>query len=103
MYWNFANGGTLDYPRFSEDGKLRQFDIVIANVPWNQDGYGEERLKKADFRERFSFGYSPQNSADWAWIQHMLASAKENGRVGLVVDNGCLFRGGKEKKLLEVR
>jgi type I restriction enzyme M protein len=27
----------------------------------------------------------------------MLASAKEDGRIGLVVDNGCLFRGGKEK------
>ncbi|MEM2111896.1 MAG: class I SAM-dependent DNA methyltransferase [Candidatus Bathyarchaeia archaeon] len=94
---NIANGDTLDYPRFSENEGLKQFDIVIANIPWNQDGYGEERLKKADFSERFSFGYSPQNSADWTWIQHMLASAKENGRIGLVVDNGCLFREGKEK------
>jgi type I restriction enzyme M protein len=96
---NIANGDTLDYPRFTEDGRLKQFDLVIANVPWNQDGYGEERLKKADFRERFSFGLSPQNSADWAWIQHMLASTKENGRVGLVVDNGCLFRGGAERTI----
>ena len=96
---NIANGDTLDYPRFSEDGRLKKFDVVIANVPWNQDGYGEERLKKADFADRFSFGYPPQNSADWAWVQHMLASAKENGRVGLVVDNGCLFRGGKERAI----
>jgi type I restriction enzyme M protein len=96
---NIANGDTLDYPRFTEDGKLKKFDVVIANVPWNQDGYGEERLKKADFRERFYFGFSPQNSADWAWIQHMLASAKENGRVGIVVDNGCLFRGGPERSI----
>ena len=29
----------------------------------------------------------------------MLASAKENGRVGLVVDNGCLFRGGAERAI----
>jgi type I restriction enzyme M protein len=98
---NIANGDTLDYPRHSENGRLKQFDVVIANVPWNQDGYNEERLKAVDFRERFSFGYSPQSSADWAWIQHMLASAKENGRVGLVVDNGCLFRGGAEKRIRE--
>jgi type I restriction enzyme M protein len=97
---NLANGDTLDYPRFSENGKLKQFDVVIANIPWNQDGYGEERLKKADFRERF-FDYPPQNSADWAWVQHMLASAKENGRIGLVVDNGCLFRGGAERRIRE--
>jgi type I restriction enzyme M protein len=96
---NLANGDTLDYPRFRENGKLKQFDVVIANIPWNQDGYNEERLKKADFRERFTLGYTPQSSADWAWIQHMLASAKENGRVGLIVDNGCLFRGGAEKRI----
>ncbi|MCP8314176.1 MAG: N-6 DNA methylase, partial [archaeon] len=96
---NIANGDTLDYPRFRDNGRLKQFDIVIANIPWNQDGYGEERLKKAEFRERFSFGYSPQNSADWAWIQHMLGSAMENGKIGLVVDNGCLFRGGAEKAI----
>lgn len=94
---NIANGDTLDYPRFKDDDKLKQFDVVIANIPWNQDGYGEESLKKSDFRERFSFGYSPNNSADWSWIQHMLASANEEGRVALVVDNGCLFRGGAER------
>jgi len=96
---NLANGDTLDFPRFKENGGLKQFDVVIANIPWNQDGYGEERLKTVDSRERFSFGYSTKSSADWAWIQHMLASAKENGRVGVVVDNGCLFRGGAEKRV----
>ena len=97
---NITNGDALDYPRFRENGKLQTFNIVIANPPWNQDGYPEERLKKADFRERFSFGYPPQNSADWAWIQHMLASAKDNnGRVGVVIDNGCLFRGAREKTI----
>lgn len=94
---NFENGDTLDYPRFRENGHLRQFDIVIANIPWNQDGYGEERLKKADLKERFALGYATQSSADWAWIQHMLSSAKTNGRIAVVVDNGCLFRGGAEK------
>jgi len=91
-------GDSLLYPRFTEGGKLKQFDVVIANIPWNQDGYGEETLKKADFKERF-FDYPPNNTADWAWVQHMLASAKENGRVGLVVDNGCLFRGGAERTI----
>jgi type I restriction enzyme M protein len=96
---NISNGDTLEFPRFTENGRLKQFDVVIANIPWNQDGYGEERLKKVDFRERFSLGYPPNNTADWAWIQHMLASAKENGRIGLVVDNGCLFRGGAERTI----
>jgi len=94
---NLASGDTLDYPRFRENGRLQQFDLVIANPPWNQDGYGEERLKKADFRERFSLGYPPNDKGDWAWIQHMLASSK--GKVAVVLDQGALFRGGKEKTI----
>ncbi len=92
-------GDTLEYPRFREDNSLKQFDVVIANPPWNLDDYGEKRLKKAEFRERFSYGYTYQNYADWAWIQQMLASAKEKARVGVVINNGCLFRGHKEKEI----
>ncbi len=94
-------GDTLLHPKFKEGEKLKKFDIVIANPPWNQDGYDEETLKKGEFwRERFKFGFTPKQTADWAWIQHMLASAKENtGRIGIVIDNGCLFRGGKEKAI----
>jgi type I restriction enzyme M protein len=92
-------GDTFLYPKFKEGEGLRRFDVVVANPPWNQDGYGEEVLKKGEFwRQRFGFGFVPRQSADWAWIQHMLASAKDDGsRVGIVIDNGCLFRGGKER------
>jgi type I restriction enzyme M protein len=92
-------GDTLLYPKFKEGEGIKKFDMVIANPPWNQDGYDEEILKRGEFwKERLRFGWTPKQSADWAWIQHMLASAKEDtGRVGVVIDNGCLFRGGKEK------
>lgn len=53
-----------------------------------------------NFGERFRYGFTPRQSADWAWIQHMVSSAKDDtGRVGVVIDNGCLFRGGKEKAI----
>ncbi|AEA47900.1 class I SAM-dependent DNA methyltransferase [Archaeoglobus veneficus] len=95
---NLVVGDTLKNPRFKDGESFRRFDVVIANPPWNQDGYGEVELKKAEFyEERFKYGYPPNNSADWAWIQHMLASAKRC--VGVVIDNGCLFRGGKEKTI----
>jgi type I restriction enzyme M protein len=92
-------GDTFLYPKFKEGEGLRRFDVVVANPPWNQDGYDEEVLKKGEFwKQRFGFGFVPRQSADWAWIQHMIASAKDDGsRVGIVIDNGCLFRGGKER------
>ncbi len=96
-----AYGDTLLSPKFKEGVEPKKFDIVIANPPWNQDGYGEDTIKKAEFwQKRFGHGFVTKQSADWAWIQHMLASAKENtGRVGIVIDNGCLFRGGKERAI----
>jgi len=98
---NLAYGDTLMSPKFREGEGFKRFDVVMANPPWNQDGYGEDRLKESEFwKQRFGLGFGPRQSADWAWIQHMLASANdESGRVGIVIDNGCLFRGGKEKAI----
>lgn len=94
-------GDTLQSPKFKEGNGVRKFDLVIANPPWNQDGYGEDSLKRGEFwKERFEFGFSTKQSADWVWIQHMLASARDNkGKVGVVIDNGCLFRGGRERAI----
>lgn len=96
-----AFGDTLRYPKFKDAEGVKSFNVVIANPPWNQDGYDEIELKKGEmWTKRFTFGFPPRQSADWAWIQHMLASADEkNGRVGVVIDNGCLFRGGKEQAI----
>ncbi|MGC9091591.1 MAG: type I restriction-modification system subunit M [Fervidicoccaceae archaeon] len=95
---NLIFGDTLLYPKFKEGENIKKFDVVIANPPWNQDGYDEDTIKKGEFwQQRFRYGFVPKQSADWAWIQHMIASAANNdGRVGIVIDNGCLFRGGKE-------
>jgi len=97
---NIELGDTLLYPKFVEDNYIKKFDIVIANPPWNQDGYDEDQLKKGDFwNERFKFGFASKQSADWIWIQHMIDSAKNDGKIGIILDNGCLFRGGKEFKI----
>jgi type I restriction enzyme M protein len=94
-------GDTFLYPKFKEGEGLKRFDVVVANPPWNQDGYDEEVLKKGEFwKQRFSYGFVPRQWADWAWIQHMIASANsETGRVGIVIDTGCLSRGGKERSI----
>jgi len=99
-------GDTLLFPKFKEEKGIKKFDYVIANPPWNQDGYGEDSLKKGEFwQERFPFGFPTKQSADWAWIQHMLASVKDKSKVVVVIDTGAVSRGGKERgirqKILE--
>jgi type I restriction enzyme M protein len=91
-------GDTLLYPKYKEKDKLKVFDYVIANPPWNQDGYDENSLKSAEFwQERFKYGFATKQSADWIWIQHMLYSAKE--KVTVVIDTGAVSRGGREKNI----
>ncbi|MFX8262749.1 N-6 DNA methylase, partial [Acinetobacter baumannii] len=35
----------------------------------------------------------PSSSADWGWLQHMLASLSETGRMAVVLDTGAVSRG----------
>jgi type I restriction enzyme M protein len=94
--FRFYLGDTLLYPKFKEGNSIKQFDYVIANPPWNQDGYDEDNLKKGEYwQDRFKYGFGTKQSADWVWIQHMLASAKE--KVAVVIDTGAVSRGAKEK------
>ncbi|WP_207954706.1 N-6 DNA methylase [Saccharopolyspora elongata] len=42
-------------------------------------------------------GVAPQSSADWAFVQHMIASmGPKKGRASVVLPHGVLFRSGKE-------
>ncbi|MEA1993395.1 MAG: class I SAM-dependent DNA methyltransferase, partial [Euryarchaeota archaeon] len=92
-------GDTMRNPKFVKEGTLQQFDIVVANPMWNQSSWGKKFLKNAEPYGRFSYGLPPKNSADWAWIQHMLASTNKKGKIGVVLDNGVLFRSRSEGKI----
>lgn len=89
-------GDTLLAPKLLEDRQLMLFDRVIANPMWNQNEWGRDELVKGDPYGRFGFGLPPEKTADWVWIQHMFATLKNEGKLGIVLDNGVLFRGGQE-------
>ena len=85
-------GDTIRNPKFVEGGKVKQFDKVIANPMWNQKF--PESYFENDPYNRFIFGVPPSGqSSDWGWIQHMLASAKDKGKVVVVIDTGVVTRG----------
>ncbi len=86
-------GDTFRKPKFREKNRLQTFDRVVANPMWNQTEF-KEKDYDADELDRFpkDAGY-PGNKADWGWMQHILASLKDNGRAAVVLDTGAASRG----------
>jgi type I restriction enzyme M protein len=85
-------GDTLKDPRFKKpDGSIAQFDVILANPPYSL------KWKPWTNDPRAIGGVAPQSSADWAFVQHMIASMDpKKGRAGVVLPHGVLFRGGQE-------
>lgn len=97
--FKIVTGDTLRNPMFLENGRIKRFSCVIANPPFSLDNWGASSFE-TDPYGRNVFGTPPSNNADFAWIQHMLASAdKKKGRVAVVLPLGILFRKGKEQDL----
>ena len=91
-------GDTFRNPRFvANNSKLQRFDYVLANPMWNQENY-DEAFYANDPWGRFSYGIAPNSSADWGWVQHMLASLTDNGRAAIVLDTGAVSRGSGSKQ-----
>ncbi len=82
-----------------------KFNIVVANPPFSLDKWGAEHAENDRFR-RFWRGVPPKSKGDYAFICHMIEIALEGeGKVGVIVPHGVLFRGGAEgmirRKLVE--
>ncbi|WP_159469433.1 N-6 DNA methylase [Dyadobacter sp. 3J3] len=91
---DIVNGDTLMNPILkSASAELRTFDIVIANPPFSQN-YSKDGMK---FKERFNYWMPVKSKADFMFVQHMVASLKNNGRMAVVMPHGVLFRGGDER------
>ncbi len=92
-------GDTLRNPRLFEGDHLLKFDIVVANPPFSLDKWGHDSAE-ADPFHRYYRGLPPKSKGDYAFITHMIESAREgSGRVGVVVPHGVLFRGAAEGKI----
>ena len=90
-------GDTFRNPRFvATNSSLQHFDYVLANPMWNQKEYNDG-FYESDSWNRFTYGIAPSSSADWGWVQHILASLKENGRAAIVLDTGAVSRGSGSK------
>lgn len=87
-------GDTFKNPKFRKNGKLRTFDRVVANPMWNQDWFTETDYDNDELgRFPAGAGFPGKSSADWGWVQHMLASLNDTGRAAVVLDTGAASRG----------
>lgn len=92
-------GDTLNNPLLTENDRLMQFDVIVANPPFSLDKWGEKHLEN-DIYERFDRGMPPASKGDYAFISHMIATAKaKSGRVAVIVPHGVLFRGSSEGRI----
>jgi type I restriction enzyme M protein len=93
---DIRHGDTLVEPEHQEGGTLLHFDRVIANPPFSLHYRKDDLL----FRDRFPYGFCPENGkADLMFAQHMLSVLRPGGRMATVMPNGVLFRGGEEWKI----
>ncbi|MFX1283772.1 MAG: N-6 DNA methylase [Promethearchaeota archaeon] len=91
-------GDTIRNPKLLRENKLLLFDIVIANPPFSLSNWGME-VAQNDPYNRFTFGIPSKNYGDFAFLQHMFATLRDDGRMGIILPHGVLFRGGAEKKI----
>lgn len=92
---------TLNNPALLQGDALMRFDTVVANPPFSLDKWGAENAETDRFN-RFWRGVPPKSKGDWAFISHMIETAKKGrGRVSVVVPHGVLFRGGAEGRIRE--
>jgi len=114
---DIKKGCTLATPRHIENDELMIFDRVIANPPFSQNkwwdpaevdvkvnGNGKEMAPNynkvaSDPYGRFQYGVPPRGYADLAFLQHMISVLNQNGKLGIVLPHGVLFRGGSEGKI----
>lgn len=87
----------LDPGNRKPDNTFEQHDVVIANPPFSVEDWGRETW---DDDPRIIGDVAPNSYADFAFMQHMIASMKpETGRIGVVMPHGILFRGHAEKRI----
>jgi type I restriction enzyme M protein len=117
-------GDTILDPKFTEEDNelaIKQFNLAMANFPFSQENWTKTGQPKKDNKgktinkkdgspqleypkdgysdpyERLVYGTPPYSNGDFAFLQHIIASIKNDGKAGVVCPQGILFRGQPEK------
>ena len=90
--FSIVNDDVLSAPAFIENGQLKKFDLVLANPPYSISQWNRTAFESDKYGRNF-LGVPPQGRADYAFIQHIIASLKPyTGRCAILLPHGVLFR-----------
>ena len=90
--FSIVNDDTLERPAFIKGGRVQQFNVVLANPPYSIKTWNREAFAHDKWGRNF-LGTPPQSKADYAFIQHILASMdSDNGRCAILLPHGVLNR-----------
>lgn len=99
---DIRRGDTLANPQFlNQHGGIQTFDIVVANPPYSIKDWEWEIFKTNKFGRLEGYDAPPQKNADYAFVLHIIKSINKDGRAGIVLPHGVLFRGGAESRIRE--
>ncbi|MBQ3694095.1 MAG: SAM-dependent DNA methyltransferase [Synergistaceae bacterium] len=92
-------GNTLSDPKYLDEfGQLERFDFIVMNPPFSQKSWSDGVNIESDIYNRFEgFGIPPMKNGDYAWLLHVIKSLAQNGKAGIVLPHGVLFRGNAEE------
>lgn len=94
-------GNTLTNPQFRDHyGMLDRFDFIVMNPPFSDKSWSDGLKADADPFHRFeAFGVPPEKNGDYAWFLHVIKSLESDGKAGIVMPHGVLFRGNAEETI----
>ncbi|MDP4010095.1 MAG: type I restriction-modification system subunit M [Candidatus Shapirobacteria bacterium] len=99
---DIRRGDTLANPQFLNNmGGLQTFDIVVANPPYSIKDWEFETFRNDKYGRIDDYELPPQKNADFAFLLHIVKTLNANGRAGVVLPHGVLFRGGAEGRIRE--
>ena len=97
--FSIVNADTLENPAFIKNGKVQQFDVVLANPPYSISAWNREMFAHDKYGRCF-LGVPPQRFADYAFVQHIIASmSNDTGRSATLLPHGVLTRTGEESQI----
>lgn len=103
---NVVEGNTMTNPAHLQEDKLKQFDFIISNPPFNVDFSADVESLNVDPYGRFFAGIPkipPKDKDDMAiylcFLQHILASLNLNGKAAVVVPAGFLTASKRSSKI----